>query len=53
MGVSLVVLMSAERIARLAGQRGLYAMERLMGLILTAVAVEMLLKGIETFVRQN
>ena len=53
MGVSLVVLMSAERIARLAGERGLYAMERLMGLILTAVAVEMLLKGIETFVRQN
>lgn len=53
MAVSLVVLMSAERIARLAGERGLYAMERLMGLILTAVAVEMLLKGIEAFVRQN
>ena len=52
MAVSLVVLMSAERIARLAGDRGLYAMERLMGLILTAVAVEMLLKGIEAFVRQ-
>lgn len=51
MAVSLVVLTFAERIARLAGERGLYALERLMGLILTAVAVEMLLRGIETFVR--
>jgi len=52
MAASLLVLLFAERIARLVGERGLYAFERLMGLILTAVAVEMLLRGIESFVRQ-
>jgi len=52
MAVSLAVLLFAERIVRLLGERGLYAFERLMGLILTAVAVEMLLRGIEAFVRQ-
>jgi MarC family membrane protein len=45
------LLTAAERIAKLAGERGLLAFERLMGLILTAIAVEMLLRGIETFVR--
>ena len=52
MAVSLLVLLFAERIARLVGARGLYAFERLMGLILTAVAVEMLLRGIEGFVQK-
>jgi MarC family membrane protein len=50
--VSVVILLFAERIARLAGERVLLAFERLMGLILTAIAVEMLLRGIQTFVRQ-
>lgn len=50
--LALVVLLFAERISRLAGERGLAALERLMGLILTAIAVEMLLRGIEGFVRQ-
>ena len=49
--VSAAVLTAAERIAKLAGERGLLAFERLMGLILTAIAVEMLLRGIEGFVR--
>ena len=48
----LVTLLFAERIARLVGERGLLAFERLTGLILTAIAVEMLLQGAETFVRQ-
>jgi MarC family membrane protein len=52
MAASMLVLLFAERIARLVGERGLYAFERLMGLILTAVAVEMLLHGIEEFVKQ-
>jgi MarC family integral membrane protein len=33
------------------GRRGLAAPDRMMGLVLTAIAVEMLLKGIESFVR--
>ncbi len=48
---TLALLLFAERIAKLAGERGLLAFERLMGLILTAIAVEMLLRGIEEFVR--
>jgi MarC family membrane protein len=50
--ITLAVLVFAERLSKLAGDRGLMAFERLMGLILTAIAVEMLLRGIETFVRQ-
>jgi len=50
--VTLVLLIFAERIAQLIGERGLLALERLMGLILTAIAVEMLLRGIEMFVHQ-
>jgi len=50
--VTLAFLVFAERISKLVGERGLLAFERLMGLILTAIAVEMLLRGIETFVRQ-
>jgi MarC family membrane protein len=49
---SFLVLGFAERIARAVGERTLAALERLMGLVLTAIAVEMLLRGIEAFVRQ-
>jgi MarC family membrane protein len=50
--VTLVVLLAADRIARLLGERTLMALERLMGLVLTAIAVEMLLRGIRAFVTQ-
>ena len=50
--ITLGLLLGAERVAKLAGERGLLAFERLMGLILTAIAVEMLLRGIQEFVRQ-
>lgn len=52
MAVTLVLLLSAERISKWVGERGVLALERLMGLALTAIAVEMLLRGIEAFVRQ-
>lgn len=52
MAATLALLLFAERISKLIGERGLLAVERLMGLILTAIAVEMLLRGIEAFVRQ-
>jgi MarC family membrane protein len=48
--VTAAVLTAAERIAKLAGEQALVAFERLAGLILTAIAVEMLLRGIEGFV---
>lgn len=49
---TLVLLLFSERISKIAGERGVLAFERLMGLVLTAIAVEMLLRGIESFVRQ-
>ena len=49
--VTAAVLTAAERIAKLAGEQALVAFERLMGLILTAIAVEMLLRGIEGFLK--
>lgn len=52
MAVTLVVLAAADRVQRVIGERGVVAMERLMGLVLTALAVEMLLSGIGTFVNQ-
>jgi small neutral amino acid transporter SnatA (MarC family) len=50
--VTLIVLLAAERISRVLGDRALMALERLMGLVLTAIAVEMLLRGIRAFVDQ-
>jgi small neutral amino acid transporter SnatA (MarC family) len=51
MAFSLFTLLLAERISRRLGKQVLTAFERLMGLLLTAIAVEMLLRGIEGFVR--
>lgn len=49
--VWLVVLLSAERMQRTLGAQVMTAFERLMGLILTAMAVEMLLAGIRDYVK--
>ena len=50
--VTTLVLLSADRLQRLLGERVVLAFERLMGLVLTALAVEMLLGGIKGFVAQ-
>lgn len=42
-----VILLTGERLARLFGKAGLAAMERLMGLVLTTMAVQMLISGIK------
>ena len=52
MAVCAVVLVLAERIQRVVGERFIVAVERLMGLILVAVAVEMLLQGFKVFAGQ-
>lgn len=49
--VWLIVLLSAERMQRALGPRVMTAFERLMGLILTAMAVEMLLAGIRAYIK--
>lgn len=45
-----IVLVAAHRLQTLLGERSVLAMERLMGLVLTALSVEMLLGGIRGFV---
>jgi len=50
---SALVLTSADLLRRALGRRGLAALERLMGMILTTMAVQMLLSGIELFVAQS
>ncbi len=52
MAVCAVVLVLAERIQRIVGDRVVMAFERLMGLILVAISVEMLIRGIKALVRQ-
>lgn len=49
MAISSAILIFADRIAHLLGRRVMTAFERLMGLILTAIAVEMFLNGLRTF----
>ena len=50
--ISAAVLVSAERIQRLIGSRLVVAVERLMGLVLVSVAIEMMLRGAKTFALQ-
>ena len=48
--ISSVVLLLAERIQRLLGERFVVAVERLMGLILVAVAVEMMVRAAQSLI---
>ncbi len=50
MAISALVLAFSERIMRLLGERVTQAFERLLGLVLAAIAVELMLRGIRTFV---
>jgi small neutral amino acid transporter SnatA (MarC family) len=52
MAVTTIVLLGAPYLTRVLGERGMIAAERLMGLVLTALAVQMLLNGIRAFVSQ-
>jgi MarC family membrane protein len=50
--VCAIALVLAERIQKWLGERVMMAFERLMGLVLVAISVEMMLGGIRTFVHQ-
>jgi MarC family membrane protein len=50
MAVSAIVLGFSERIMRFLGERVTLAFERLLGLVLAAIAVEQMLRGIKTFI---
>jgi multiple antibiotic resistance protein len=47
--LSSLILVSANGLKRFLGHRGLIAMERLMGMLLIAVAVQMLLEGFSAY----
>ncbi len=44
-----IVLVFADNLRKILGERGLIAIERLMGMILTTMAVQMFLTGVEQF----
>lgn len=50
MACTTVILLSSESLIQKLGERGTAALEKLMGLLLSAIAVEMLLAGIRGFV---
>ncbi len=49
--VTLVVFLMATRIQKILGEQVITALERLMGLVLTAVSIEMVLHGVGTYIR--
>jgi MarC family membrane protein len=49
--ITTVVLLAGTRLHRWLGEHAMHAIERLMGLILTAIAVEMLMAGIREFIK--
>mgnify|MGYP001818899898 CR=1 FL=1 len=48
-----LILLSANGLKRFLGRRGLVAMERLMGMLLIAIAVQMLLEGISAYLLEQ
>jgi MarC family membrane protein len=52
MALAAVILVAGGRLERWLGDQAMQAIERLMGLILTAIAVEMLLGGIREFLEK-
>ena len=51
MAASTLILLAGNRLVDVLGERVLTALERLMGLILSAIAVELLMRGLQGFVK--
>lgn len=51
MVITTVVLLAGVKLHRWLGEHAMHAIERLMGLILTAIAVEMLMAGLRDFIK--
>lgn len=50
-GLGVAILLSSTVLYRVLGERGLVALERLMGMLLVMVAVQMLMNGLRVFLR--
>lgn len=48
-GLTAIIIYFSTGLSRLLGKRGLVALERLMGMVLTAIAVQMFLEGVRKF----
>lgn len=48
--VSSAIIYSADGLGRLLGKKGLIALERLMGMVLIAVSIQMIMTGVKQFV---
>lgn len=48
--ISALILMMSNKVHRLLGEKGLTAVERLMGMILVMIAIQMLLNGIGNYI---
>jgi multiple antibiotic resistance protein len=51
--VSLVILLGSSFLKKILGWRGILAMERLMGLVLALIAVQMFLSGVSAFISHH
>lgn len=51
--LALVILLSSNIIARFTGKKGIFAMEKLMGMILTVISIDMFLKGLKVFLNES
>ena len=49
--LSTIILLFAEQLRRILGHRGLLAVERLMGMVLTTLSVQMFLQGIVEYLK--
>jgi multiple antibiotic resistance protein len=47
--VTSLIMLSSSKLSKLFGKRGLIAVERLMGMVLVAISVQMLMDGISTY----
>lgn len=47
--IFVIIMLSSRMLMKVLGQRGLVAMERLMGMLLTTVAVQMFLQGLKMY----
>jgi multiple antibiotic resistance protein len=51
--VAIPILVAGDRLGRLIGERGALAVEKLMGILLTVLSIQLLLSGVEDYLRHR
>jgi MarC family membrane protein len=52
MAIATAILLAAPKLQQVLGTQAVTAFERLMGMLLTALSVEMLMRGVSTYIRE-